>query len=204
MPLHLQVKILRALQERSITKVGDTRNESVDIRVLAATHRNLDEMIKAGTFREDLYYRLNVVPVHLPPLRERGEDVVVLASFLLGKYEVEFGKKLKGFTPKALTAIRTYAWPGNVRQLENRLKRAIVLCDRNQLSPEDLDLEREDLQDILPLADALERYRRRYIDEALERCGGNRTQCARELGVDPRTIFRHLEQNRGEGEASEG
>ncbi len=198
MPLHLQVKILRALQERQVTKVGDTRSENVDIRVVTATHRNLDQMVKENTFREDLYYRLNVVQIHLPPLRDRGEDVVVIANFLLQKYAVEHGvKKIKGFTPKAVTAIRRYPWPGNVRQLENRLKRAVVLAEGTQVSPEDLDIQSDDLEDILPLQDALERYRRRYIDEALERNANNRTKTARELGVDPRTIFRHLEQTRG-------
>ncbi len=198
MPLHLQVKILRALQERMVTKVGDTRSDNVDIRVVTATHRNLDQMVKEGTFREDLYYRLNVVQVHLPPLRDRGEDVVVIANFLLQKYATEHGvKKLKGFTPKALTAIRRYPWPGNVRQLENRLKRAVVLAEGTQVAPTDLDIQSDDLEDILPLQDALERYRRRYIDEALERNANNRTKTARELGVDPRTIFRHLEQTRG-------
>ena len=199
MPLHLQVKILRALQERQVTKVGDTRSENVDIRVVTATHRHLEQMVKENTFREDLYYRLNVVQIHLPPLRDRGEDVAVIANFLLQKYAIEHGvKKLKGFTPKAITAVRRYPWPGNVRQLENRLKRAVVLAEGTQVSPEDLDIQSDDLEDILPLQDALDRYRRRYIDEALERNANNRTKTARELGVDPRTIFRHLEQTRGE------
>ena len=199
MPLHLQVKILRALQERQVTKVGDTKSENVDIRVVTATHRNLDQMIKENTFREDLFYRLNVVQIHLPPLRSRGEDVVVIANFLLQKYAIEHGvKKLKGFTAKAVTALRRHPWPGNVRQLENRLKRAVVLAEGAQVSPEDLDIQSDDLEDILPLQDALDRYRRRYIDEALERNANNRTKTARELGVDPRTIFRHLETTRGE------
>ncbi|MBM4281369.1 MAG: GAF domain-containing protein [Deltaproteobacteria bacterium] len=197
MPLHLQVKILRALQERQVQKVGDNKTEAVDIRIVAATHRNLEQMVRDGTFREDLYYRLNVVQLHLPPLRERGEDVVVLANFLLQKYCTEQGiKNLKGFSPRTQTALRRYAWPGNVRQLENRLKRAVVLCEGPLVTPEDLDLQTEDLEDILPLADAVERFRRRYIDEALERNGGNRAKTARELGVDPRTVFRHLEAAR--------
>jgi transcriptional regulator with GAF, ATPase, and Fis domain len=201
MPLHLQVKILRALQERQVTKVGDSKSENVDIRVVAATHRNLEQMVKDGTFREDLYYRLNVVQIHLPALRDRGDDVVVIANYLLRKYCDEQGlTKIKGFTPKAVTALRRYQWPGNVRQLENRLKRAIVLADGTQVGPDDLDINADDLEDILPLAEALERYRRRYIDEALERNGGNRTKTARELGVDPRTVFRHLEAGKdGDG-----
>ena len=200
LPLQLQVKLLRALQERTVTKVGDTKAERVDIRVLAATHRNLEEAIKSGQFREDLYYRLNVVNLHLPPLRDRGDDLAVLAKFLLDKYTKEFGSKVKGFTPNALIAINKYDWPGNVRQMENRIKKAIVLCDKTLIGPEDLDLSPEAISPILTLTQAREEFQRRYILEVLERNNGNRTKTARDLGVDPRTIFRYLER---EGDAPE-
>ena len=200
LPLQLQVKLLRALQERTVTKVGDTKPERVDIRVLAATHRNLEEAIKTGQFREDLYYRLNVVNLHLPPLRDRGDDLAVLAKFLLDKYTKEFGSKVKGFTPNALIAINKYDWPGNVRQMENRIKKAIVLCDKTLIGPEDLDLSPEAISPILTLTQAREEFQRRYILEVLERNNGNRTKTARDLGVDPRTIFRYLER---EGDAPE-
>jgi len=194
MPVALQVKLLRALQEREVVKVGDSRPEKVDIRVVAATNRSLEEEIRSGNFREDLYYRLNVVNLHLPPLRERGEDVVVLAKYLLKKYADEIDTKVRGFTPNALVAVRKYGWPGNVRQLENRLKKAIVLCDKSLVGPEDLDLFPEALQGIVPLPQAREDFTRRYILEVLERNGGNRTKTARDLGVDPRTVFRYLER----------
>ena len=175
-------------------KVGDTKAESVDIRVLAATNRDLEASIKEGTFREDLYYRLNVVNLHLPPLRERGDDIVILAKFLLHKYTAEFGSSVKGFTPKALDAMRSYDWPGNVRQLENRLKKAIVLADKTLIGPDDLDLGGEQRRATVPLAQAREDFTRSYILKVLERNGGNRTRTARELGVDPRTVFRYLER----------
>jgi transcriptional regulator with GAF, ATPase, and Fis domain len=194
MPVALQVKLLRSLQERVVVKVGDGKPERVDIRVVAATHRNLDERIKTGEFREDLYYRLNVVNLHLPPLRERGDDVMVIAKFLLGKYAEEYQSKVKGFTPNALIAMRKYSWPGNVRQLENRIKKALVLCDRSLIGPEDLDLFPEALESIMTLSQAREDFQRRYILEVLERNNGNRTKTARDLGVDPRTIFRYLER----------
>jgi transcriptional regulator with GAF, ATPase, and Fis domain len=194
MPMSLQVKILRALQERAVTKVGDTRPEAVDIRVIAATHRVLEEETKRGTFREDLYYRLNVVSIHLPPLRERGDDVAVIAKYFLQKYAKEFSARVRGFTPSALVALRKYAWPGNIRELENRVKKAVVLADKALVSAEDLDLRPEVLEPILPLAQAKEEYQKRYINEVLERNGGNRTKTAKDLGVDPRTIFRHLEK----------
>jgi len=195
MPLALQVKLLRALQERVVVKVGDTKPESVDIRVLAATNRDLEESIKEGTFREDLYYRLNVVNLHLPPLRERGDDVVILAKYLLNKYAAEFGANVNGFTPKALQGMRDYDWPGNVRQLENRIKKAIVLADKTLIGPDDLDLGAQQQRNIVPLAQAREDFTRSYILQVLERNGGNRTQTARELGVDPRTVFRYLERD---------
>jgi len=194
MPLSLQVKLLRAFQEREITKVGDTKPQPVDIRVVAATNRELESCIREGTFREDLYYRLNVVNLHLPPLRERGDDVVLLAKFLLRKYAHEFESPVKGFTPKALDALRAYDWPGNVRQLENKVKKAIVLADKTLIGAEDLDLGEEQGRAVVPLAQAREDFTRQYILEVLERNGGNRTRTARDLGVDPRTVFRYLER----------
>ncbi len=190
----LQVKLLRALQERMVTRVGDNRPEKADIRVVSATNRNLEDMISEGTFREDLYYRLNVVNLWLPPLRERGDDVFIIAKALLSKYADELGSKVRGFSPAALSAVKRYYWPGNIRQLENRLKKALVLCDQDLLTPEDLDLGTEAAEPILPLERAKEEFQRRYVLEALERNNGNRTQTARDLGVDPRTIFRHLER----------
>jgi transcriptional regulator with GAF, ATPase, and Fis domain len=175
MPVALQVKLLRALQEKVVTKVGDTKSERTDIRVVAATNRDLEAEIKKGSFREDLYYRLNVVNLHLPPLRARGDDTLLLAKFLLQKYAAELNPKVKGFTPNALIAIRKYEWPGNVRQLENRIRKAIVLCDKSLVGPEDLDLFPEALTAIMTLAQAREDFQRRYILEVLERNNGNRT-----------------------------
>ncbi|PKN44945.1 MAG: Fis family transcriptional regulator [Deltaproteobacteria bacterium HGW-Deltaproteobacteria-20] len=194
LPLNLQVKLLRALQEHVVYRVGDSRPEKVDIRIVAATNRNLDEEIRENRFREDLYYRLNVVNLWLPPLRDRGDDVVLIARALLVKYADELRSSVRGFAPDALNAIKRYAWPGNVRQLENRIKKALVLCDHNLLTAEDLDLSRDEQSPILPLERAKEEFQRRYVLEVLERNNGNRTQTARDLGVDPRTIFRYLER----------
>jgi len=194
MPLHLQVKILRALQERVVTKVGGNKPETVDIRIIAATNRVLEEDIAAGRFREDLYYRLNVVNIHLPPLRERGEDVVLIAKYLLSKYAQEFDAPVRGFSPNAVIALKKSQWQGNIRQLENHIKKAVILADKALLGPEDLGLTGDMLNEILPLAKAREEFQRRYINEVLARNNGNRTKTARDLGVDPRTIFRHLEK----------
>jgi transcriptional regulator with GAF, ATPase, and Fis domain len=194
LPLNLQVKLLRALQERVVVRVGDSKPEKVDIRIVAATNRNLEEEIRAGNFREDLYYRLNVVNLWLPPLRERGDDVLIIAKALLTKYADELQSSVRGYSPAALAAIKKYAWPGNIRQLENRIRKALVLCDQTLLSPEDLDLGPGAETSIMPLEKAKEEFQRRYVLEALERNNGNRTQTARDLGVDPRTIFRYLER----------
>jgi transcriptional regulator with GAF, ATPase, and Fis domain len=133
MPLPLQVKLLRALQERTVTKVGDTRPEALDIRVVAATNKVLPEEISAGRFREDLFYRLNVVTIALPPLRDRGDDVLVIARYFLQKHAREFGSAASAFTPAATAALHSYRWPGNIRELENRVKKAVVLADAPQL-----------------------------------------------------------------------
>ncbi len=194
MPLLLQTKLLRALQERTVTKVGDTRPEPVDIRVVAATNKPLEAEIREGRFREDLYYRLNVVAIPLPPLRERGEDVVVLARFFLQKLALELGSPARSFSPSATLALRRHPWPGNVRELENRIHKAAVLAEGSVLGPEDLDLGADSLAPVLPLAQAKEQFQKRYINEVLERNGGNRTKTAKDLSVDPRTVFRHLEK----------
>ena len=194
MPIELQVKILRALQERIVYRVGDTRPESCDIRILAATNRDLEKEIANGRFREDLYYRLNVVNVELPPLRQRGEDVLVIARYLLSRYSREYDVKVKGLSPNAAVSIRKHAWPGNIRELENRIKKAIVLCESSVIGPDDLGLTGDVLPQILTLADAKDKFQRDYINEVLALNNGNRTKTARDLGVDPRTVFRHLEK----------
>ena len=200
MPIELQVKILRALQERVVYRVGDTRPETCDIRILAATNRDLDKEIAAGRFREDLYYRLNVVNVDLPPLRQRGEDVLVIARYLLSRYAREYDVKVKGLSPNAAVAIRKHAWPGNIRELENRIKKSIVLCESSVIGPDDLGLTGDVLPQILTLAEAKDKFQREYINEVLALNNGNRTKTARDLGVDPRTVFRHLEKESDDGD----
>ena len=194
MPVELQVKLLRAIQEKVVYRVGDTRPETVDIRILAATNRELEKEIAAGRFREDLYYRLNVVNVELPPLRARGDDVLVIARYLLSRYSREYESKVKGLSPNAAVAIRKHNWPGNIRELENRIKKAIVLCESTVIGPDDLGLTGDSLPTILTLAEAKDKFQRDYINEVLALNNGNRTKTARDLGVDPRTVFRHLEK----------
>ncbi len=194
MPLQLQVKLLRVIQERSFTRVGSNTPENVDIRILAATNRDLDKRVEEGEFREDLYYRLNVVEIALPPLRNRGGDIVMIARFLIDKISDDLDVAPRELDAGALRAIRRFDWPGNIRQLENRLKKALVLSTGSKLSAEDLDLSTDALPEVQTLAQAKESFALDYVLSVLEQNGGNRTQTARDLGVDPRTVFRYLEK----------
>lgn len=194
MPQELQVKLLRVIQERRVVKLGSNTSEDVDIRIVAATNKTLSDEVAAGRFRDDLYYRLNVISMVLPPLRERGDDVLLIAQHLLERYAKELNMPSKVLSAEAITAIRKYSWPGNIRQLENRLKKGLILSEKNVITANDIDLIPEVLREVIPLADAKEDFQRRYINEILELNSGNRTKTARDLGVDPRTIFRHLEK----------
>jgi transcriptional regulator with GAF, ATPase, and Fis domain len=193
-PHSMQVKLLRSIQEKVIVKVGDNRPEKIDIRILTATNRDLLEEVKEGRFREDLYYRINVINIDLPPLRDRGDDIIIIAKYLLNRFREEFQSKVSGFSNDAIEAFKKYEWAGNVRELENRIKRAIVLTDKTVISAEDMGLDKNSLTKIQPLSQAREDFSRRYIMEVLERNNGNRTKTAKDLGVDPRTIFRYLEK----------
>jgi DNA-binding NtrC family response regulator len=188
----VQVKLLRFLQEKSFERVGGNETLKVDVRIIAATNRDLAGEIKRGTFREDLFYRLNVVTVELPPLRDRRGDVPALASFFLRRYAAENGKKLDTFTDDALETLLEYRWPGNVRELENVVERAVVLCEASQiekkhLPPSLVPSEERGGPPPIPgstIAD-LERY---AILKTLEACGGSTSKAATVLGVSPRKI----------------
>lgn len=194
MPMSLQVKLLRALQDKIVTKVGDSKAEAVDIRIIAATNKNVENEVKRGSFREDLYYRLNVVGIHLPPLRERGDDLMLIARYLLKRYSDDYHSKVRGFSPQCALLMKKFAWPGNIRQLENRLKKGVIMSEHLLLTPDDLGLSDAELAPVMPLNQAKEEFQRQYINDVLTRNNGNRTKTAHELGVDPRTIFRHLER----------
>jgi len=194
MPMNLQVKLLRVLQDHTIERVGDLRPRHVNIRVVSATNKNLEQEIKDGRFREDLFYRLNEVTVDLPPLRERGEDIHQLARFFLQKYADQYDSKVSGFTNESVRALMNHYWPGNVRQLENSVKRAVIMSDRALLNADDLGIDASTKRDIVDLDLATEDFKKTYIRRALELNNWNKAQTARDLGVDPRTIFRYLEK----------
>ena len=202
MPLELQVKILRALEGYPFTRVGGVEPISVDIRVIAATNRDLKEEIRKGRFREELYYRLNVVNIKIPPLRERKEDIPVLVNYFLDKYRKEVGNKELKLSPETLDVLNRYPWPGNVRELENAVLRAMVLAKGDTIRVEDLpeeirDADQKDIQtprnkEELKKAKKIAREKaaraveERFVREALRRCNGNISRAAREHGIDRR------------------
>ena len=186
----LQVKLLRFLQEHIIERIGGREEIQVDVRILAATNMDLKKAIYDGRFREDLYFRLSVVSVNLPPLRERGNDTLLLARAFLQQYSIEFKKNIRGFKDEAVKALSDYNWPGNVRELENRVKRGVVMSDGEWLSPTDLEFTSPDdsSKQILSLHEAREELEKRLINEALLRHGSNVTHAARELDMSRQTL----------------
>lgn len=198
MPLQLQVKLLRVLQDGMVTRVGGTRPEKVNVRIITATNKDIMQEVKFQRFREDLYYRICVVSIRLPPLRERGDDIELLARYFLQKFSNECGVRVDGFTPEAIKAMKSYHWPGNIRELENRIRKAVLFADGPKIRRENLELPEEE-EEIKPLAVAREEFERNYILEVLRKNKGNRTKTARDLGVEPRTIFRYLEKEREAG-----
>ena len=199
MPLSLQVKILRVLQDRKITRLGGTMQMPINARIVAATNKDLEDLVRKGEFREDLFYRLNVVRIHIPPLRERRSDIPFLAAYIVSKYNRQMGMRITGFTPEALEALKNHPFYGNVRELENVIERAMIFADGPVIDLTDLDLrssmlkkdgERKDeggavSSDALSLRDV----ERAAIVNALHRWEGNRTKAAEELGISRRTLI---------------
>ena len=194
-PLPLQVKLLRFLQERTIERIGGRKPIAVDTRIVCATHQDLPAMIAAGSFREDLYYRLAEIVVTIPTLAERHGDAVLLAKHFLNRFAKEMNPAVKGFTPAAVSAIAGWPWPGNVRELENRMKRAVIMADGKLITPEDLDLATGD-DEALPvnIKAVREEADRRAIRKALARTENNISGSARLLGISRPTLYDLLRQ----------
>jgi len=196
LPKDLQANLLRFLQEKTICRLGSTRNIEVDVRVVAASHVQLQQAVSQGNFREDLYYRLAVLPVTVPPLRERRDDLVVLAEHFFRLYANEKSPRLKGFSNRAIAAIMEHDWPGNVRELINRVRRALVMSDGRLIMPEDLGLGRSGaIMAPAALDDARQRTERSALRECLDRSGQNVSRAARDLGVSRTTMYRLLSKH---------
>lgn len=201
--LPFQVKLLRFLQEGEVRPLGDDKSVRVDVRIVAATNRELPQLIGQGRFREDLYYRLNVIPLHLPPLRERREDIIPLATHFLRRCGAELGRSLR-FSEDALDALQAYAWPGNVRELENKVRALSVVTAEEVIRRHDLGLPH---QESLPIQEegllsfqkakvlAVTRFERNYLEALLTRCQGSPTRAAQEAGLDRKNLWRLLKKH---------
>ena len=200
MSLQTQAKILRVIQEGEFERLGGSETIKVDVRLLAATHKNLEEMIEEGTFRQDLYFRLSVVPVALPPLSERATDIPELANYFLSRFAEKNRKDIKDFHPEALNLLMQYEWPGNIRELENTIERAVILCLAEQITPQDLpphllsdevrELQESNSQDGFTLRD----MEREVIRSTLEKTGHNKSQAAKQLGVARQTLLNKIKE----------
>jgi DNA-binding NtrC family response regulator len=196
LPMDLQTNLLRFLQEKTISRVGGTRNIEVDARVIAASHVNLEKAVTAGLFREDLFYRLNVLLLDVPPLRERKDDLELLAQYFFKTFAQDKNPRLKGFGNKALHAINAHDWPGNVRELINRVRRAMVMAEGRLITPQDLGLERRNgTRNGAALDDARIRAERNAIYVSLQRTGKNITHAAHDLGISRMTLYRLMEKH---------
>jgi DNA-binding NtrC family response regulator len=202
----LQAKLLRVLAEREIRPLGATRPEKIDVRVISATHQDLQAGMRAGTFREDLYYRLNVLQLHLPALRDRAEDLLPLCEHFLHRASERSEKPITGFSQAATKVLLSHSWPGNVRELENVIERAVALCDGPQITPQDLPQTLRERRPTDLVGYALQRnmtlqeLEREFILRVMKEEGGNKTRAASRLGLDRKTLYRKLEETEQKGD----
>jgi two-component system, NtrC family, response regulator len=190
LPLAMQVKVLRFLQDHVVERIGGRQQIRVDVRIVCATNQDLDKLIADGRFREDLFYRLNEVKVGIPPLRERDGDALLLASYFLKRFNEQYKRHLKGFTNESLSVLKRHPWRGNVRELENRMKRAVVMSEGPLIAPVDLDLAGVETEEIvLDLRSARSRAERQALQLALTQSGGNLSNAAKLLGVSRPTLY---------------
>jgi DNA-binding NtrC family response regulator len=194
MPIALQPKFLRFLDSGEFRRVGGNKTQRVDVRMIAATNKELSGLIKNGNFREDLYYRLNVINVAIPPLRERKEDIPELAGHFLKKYAQKLSKSIAGFTTEARELLTGYQWPGNVRELENVIERAVILCEFDQIGAEDLSISSYSAVAEISVNPSLEEMEKNYILRVLKEAGGNQSRASQLLGIDRKTLYLKLKK----------
>ena len=195
----MQVKMLRVLQEQELQRVGGEETIHTDARIIAATNRDLEEEVRKGNFREDLYYRLNVVTVHVPPLRDRGGDISLLVDFFVKKFAEKNRRKVEGITPECLQLLSSYKWPGNVRELENAIERGVILMRGEHLTEKSLPLPIQKQKAVgnttlVSQATSLQEVEKQQILKTLEETGGNKSEAARRLGITRKTLLNKLQK----------
>ncbi|MBK6508933.1 MAG: PEP-CTERM-box response regulator transcription factor [Haliea sp.] len=195
LPMELQAKLLRFLQERVVERIGGRKEIPVDVRIICATHQNLQALISKGLFREDLYYRISEIVLEIPPLKDRESDILVLAKSFLNVWSKEYNRSAMNFSAEAIAAMETYDWPGNVRELESRIKRAVIMADGNQIRPEDLELTENSMEPVpLNLKEVRDEAERKAIIRAMNHSNQNITDAANALGVTRPTLYKLLER----------
>jgi DNA-binding NtrC family response regulator len=194
MPIGLQAKLLRFLDSGEFRRVGGNKAMRVDVRMIAATNKDLSAMIKAGKFREDLYYRLNVINIAIPPLRERKEDIAGLSRHFLAKYAKKLSKTIEEFTAEALELLTAYNWPGNVRELENVIERAVIVCESGRIGAEDLSISSYAAVAEMSVNPSLEEMEKNYILRVLKETGNIQSKASQLLGIDRKTLYLKLKK----------
>ena len=195
-PLHLQAKLLRAIQNRAVTRVGDTRSIPVDIRLICATNKDLEKMVRDGEFREDLYYRINTMHLHLPALRERTDEIVPLAEMFIAKYAERYRRAVSGITPEAAETLMNHHWSGNIRELQNCIEKAVILSDGEMLTASDIELpqgRKTATQEVCSTC-TLEETEEKAIRAAMARFGGNLSMVAKSLEISRPTLYSKLKK----------
>jgi transcriptional regulator with PAS, ATPase and Fis domain len=193
--LPMQSKLLTAIEKKEISRIGSTKTRPINTRLICATNANIHQMVQEGTFRQDLLYRINTIEIHIPPLRERGEDILLLAEHFMLRYAHKYKKNIKGITREGKQKLMRYSWPGNVRELQHAIERAVILSDGGWLAPASFLLQpksenKTDLEGILNL----EKLKATAIEMAMKRAGGNVSQAAEMLGITRYALYRHLEK----------
>jgi|UniRef100_A0A7V3RGM1 DNA-binding NtrC family response regulator len=200
MPMVLQGKLLKVIESKSFRKLGGSKEITVDVRIIVATNTNLEEMVNKGTFRKDLFFRINTFPIRLPPLRERREDIAPLAEYFVKEIAQDYHKRIKGITPEALEILEGYDWPGNVRELRNTIEKAVIIARGELITPEDIGLKTVELvrEDEIPLNynQAVNKLEINLLKKALERTQGNQTKAAKLLGVSRNFLIRLMKKHR--------
>jgi len=194
LPIHLQAKLLNAIQNRQISRIGSNQPIPIDIRLICATNKNLEEMVKEGLFREDLLYRINTIQIEVPPLRERGEDILILADFFMKKYLSKYNKPDLRINQRALEKLMKYSWPGNIRELQHTVEKAVILSDDNVLKPEDFFMRQIFPDKTAETATTLDEMERKMIKKAITQHSGNLSAAADQLGITRQTLYNKIKK----------
>lgn len=193
LPLELQAKLLRVLQDKEVSKVGETQLQKIDTRIIAATNKNLGDLVDKGLFRQDLFFRLNVINIDIPPLRERGNDIILLAKHFALKYAKELATAVPTFTDKAITALKNHSWPGNVRELENLIHRSLIMNEKDSIDSQDFpDIMKFNIPRTRRLHLSLADMSKKYVKDVVEQTGGNKAKALEILKIDRKTLLKKL------------